>query len=124
MLVTTAEELKAATKRGDLEIIVTGDLADTVKKTKKAKKIGAAGFGILALGLLAAPFTGGASLGAGLAATSALSAGGIAAIIAASGVSIALIYAIHKDYEELSYHKGKLVLRKRASQTGTSNGDL
>ena len=94
--VTTKEELKAAQDQKVTEIIVSGELADKV--------VGA--------GIVAAPVTGGLSMFAasGAAAITGLE---VAAIITASALGIALIIALFKDYEEISFEKGKMTLRKR-----------
>jgi len=78
--VTTKEELKEAQEEKIQEIIVSGDLANKLKKAKQITKLGATGLGVLT-----------AALG------------------------IALIIAVFKDYEEISYENGKMTLRKRQS---------
>lgn len=60
------------------------------------------------------PLTGGLSMFAA-APVAALTGLEIAAIIAAASVGLALIIALFKDYEEVSYDAGKLVLKKRQS---------
>lgn len=114
--VTTKEELKEAQEEKVQEIIVSGDLADKLKKAKQITKLGATGLGILTaalgFGIVAAPVTGGLSMFAA-APVAALTGLEIAAIITASALGIALIIAVFKDYEEISFEKGKMTLRKR-----------
>ncbi len=126
--VTTKEELKKAQEEKVQEIIVSGDLADKLKKAKQITKLGATGLGILTaalgIGIVAAPVTGGLSMFAAAPVTGGLSMFAaapvaaltgleIAAIITASALGIALIIAVFKDYEEISFEKGKMTLKKR-----------
>lgn len=111
--VKTKEELKRAQEDNYDEIIVDGKLANDLKKSKKI----ALASGVVLVGITAAiglmPITGGLSMAA--AATAATLTGiEIAAIIAAASIGLALIIAVFKDYEEISYNDGELVLRKKA----------
>lgn len=115
--VTTREELKNAQENGVEEIIIKGELANKLKKAKAITKLGAVGLGVLtaALGasVVAAPVTGGLSLIA--AAPVALLTGlEIAAIIIAAAIGVGLIIALFKEYEEIEFSNGKLVLRKKS----------
>jgi len=116
MTVTTKEELKKAQEQKVDEIIVSGDLADKLKKAKKITKLGAVGLAALTaavgVSVATAPVTGGLSMiaASGAAAVTGLE---IAAIITASALGIALIIALFKDYEEISFENGKMTLRKR-----------
>ena len=116
IIVTTKEELKAAQDQKVNEIIVSGELANKLKKAKQITKLGAAGLGILTaalgFGIVAAPVTGGLSMFAA-APVAALTGLEITAIITASALGIALIIALFKDYEEISFENGKMTLRKR-----------
>ena len=118
IIVTTKEELKKAQEEKVENIIVSGDLADKLKKAKQITKLGATGLGILTaalgVGIVAAPITGGISMFAA-APVAALTGLEIAAIITASALGIALIIALFKDYEEISFEKGKMTLRKKQS---------
>ncbi|MDD2744208.1 MAG: hypothetical protein PHV02_18250 [Rhodocyclaceae bacterium] len=118
--VRTKEELKQAQLAGFSEIIVVGELAGKLKKAKKIAALGGAALAVLTVSLgaatVAAPVTGGLSFVAAAATAApvaALTGVEIAAIIAASAVGIALVLAVYKDYEEISYESGKLVLKKR-----------
>lgn len=114
--VTTKDELKEAQEQNVENIIVSGDLANKLKKAKQITKLGATGLGILTaalgVGIVAAPVTGGLSMFAA-APVAALTGLEIAAIITASALGIALIIAVFKDYEEISYENGKMTLRKK-----------
>jgi len=116
VIVTTKEELKKAQEQKVDEIIVNGDLANKLKKAKQITKLGATGLAILTaalgVGIVAAPVTGGLSMFAA-APVAALTGLEIAAIITASALGIALIIAIFKDYEEISFENGKMTLRKK-----------
>lgn len=130
-IVTTKDELKAAQERGDLEIIATGKLADDLKASKKVTKIGAGAAALLTATLgvatLTAPITGGLSYFAA-APVAAMSGFEVAAIILAASLGLALLIALFKDYEEISFTPGdgnglsKLVLRKK-QQKSNANGE-
>lgn len=60
------------------------------------------------------PFTGGISA-VGLVPIAAMTGLEIAAIIAAASLGLALIIAIFKEYEEIEYGNGRLVLKKKRS---------
>lgn len=115
-IVTTKQELEAAKERGDEEIIVNGELADKLKKAKRITTVGTGALSVLVASMgvatVAAPATGGLSFFAA-APAAALTGIEIAAIIAASAVGLALLIAVFKDYEEISYSNGRLVLKKR-----------
>lgn len=119
--VSTLAELKKAEKDQANEIIVEGELAQKLYKVRKLKKI-TKGIGLLGLTVLAvalgaatisAPVTGGLSY---YAVTSAVTLTGaeISMIILASSLGIALIMAIHKDYDEIDYSEGHLHLKRKA----------
>ena len=125
--VTTEKELKKATDEKIEKIIVKGELATAVQKQYKKKKAGKKmmiGSGIVAgVLLLAAPFTGGATL-PGVAAAVAETGTGAAvgatatAIEVAAGVGFvsgALLVAIAKDYdiEMVGSDGSAIILKKR-----------
>lgn len=112
--VTTKEELDTARKSGVAEIVVRGALADKLKRGKKIALAGSITIAALAAALAATPMTGGLSFLAA-APVAALTGFEIAAIIAAASIGLALIIALFKDYEEISYENGKLVLKKKSS---------
>jgi len=113
--VSTKSELESAKNSGYKEIIVVGELAGQLKKGKSIAMAGVATIGVLVAALAAMPFTGGLSV-VGVAPVAALTGLEIAGIIAAATVGIALIVAVFRDYEEISYEDGKLVLRRRRSE--------
>lgn len=111
--VTTKKELESAKENRYEEIIVSGKLADNLKKSKKVALAGATTLCVLAAALAAIPFTGGLSVFAA-APVAALTGIEIVAIIGAASVGLALVIAVFKDYEEVSYDNGKLVLKKKS----------
>jgi len=119
-VVTTKQELEAAKERGDVEIIVEGELVDKLKKAKKVTMVGAGTLAALTAALAAAavtaPITGGLSLVAA-APIAAWSGVDVAVVILASSIGLTLLNAIFKDYEEISSN-GRLVLRKRQGNSG------
>ena len=91
--VTTEKELKKAIQEKYDKIIVEGDLAKKVIQAEKIKKLSPAAMGILTTccaaavgGTVAAPFTGGASLG--------VSAVALAPAVVATGLSIPVLTII------------------------------
>ena len=123
--VTTEKELKKATDEKIEKIIVKGELATAVQKQYKKKKAGKKmmiGSGIVAGALLlAAPFTGGATLPGAIAAAAGTETGaaaGATAVYLAAGagfVSGALLVAIAKDYdiEMVGSDGSAIILKKR-----------
>lgn len=115
-VVKTKEELEKAKKSGATTIIVRGELADKLKKSKKVAKLSTAGIAALtaALGVatVTAPVTGGVSylVAAPVAALTGLE---IATIIAATSLGVGFIIALFIGYEEIDYSKGSLKLRKK-----------
>lgn len=100
------EELKRALEAKEYEIIIKGELAKKIRQRAKIKKI-AIGTGLASI--VAAPFTGGISLGVG---ATALSGGTIIAIIGIlCGFSLALI-GLLKDYNVEFLPNGALRLTK------------
>lgn len=114
IIVATKKELESAKEKRYEEIIVTGKLADDLKKSKKIALAGTVTLGVLAAALASIPFTGGSSFVVGVMPVAAITGFEIAAIIAATSVGLALLIAIFKDYEEISYGNGKLVLKKKS----------
>lgn len=114
--VTTKSELEKAKSDGEIEIIVKGELADKLKKSKKIAMLSASALAILTIALgsatVTAPVTGGMSFFVA-APVAALTGVEIVAIITASAIGISFIVALFKEYEEIEYSKGNLVLRKR-----------
>lgn len=107
--VTTKEQLKKAKEDKVDVIVVEGELAENLKRSKKVAIAAAGVSGVALTGLIAAiaaaPATGGTSflLYAGAAGTSAATFTGIeiASIILAGSIGITLLVGIFKDYEEI-----------------------
>ena len=118
--VRTKQELDAAMKLGVQEIVVEGELAKHVKDGQRVGKIGAATLAVLGAAIAALPF-GGISL-AIAAPIAALTGLEIALIIAVVFVGLALLIAIWKEYEEISFGycdgEWRLVLRKKQAAGG------
>jgi hypothetical protein len=116
--VRTKSELEKAKENGAEEIIVKGELADKLKKSKKVAMLSGVGLAALtaALGVatVTAPVTGGLSYFA-VAPVAVLTGLEIAAIITAASLGLGLIIALFLGYEEVSYSKGSLTLRKKQS---------
>lgn len=110
--VHTKSELENAKDEKYEEIIVEGTLADNLKTGKKVTYVGGVTLALLTAALAAAPFTGGLSFFAA-APIAMLTGMEIAVIIAVTAVGLALILAIFKDYEEIEYSEGRLILRKK-----------
>lgn len=124
--VTTPEELKKAIKEKRDKIIVTGKLANKVKKAERMKKlspvvlsmiaaIGAAG----TAGMVAAPVTGGTSLAftAALTATlppvAAASGLSIPVLIIISIVGVATLSILFDEYTHIEIEHGKVVFERK-----------
>lgn len=116
--VKTKNELKSAMDIGYSEIVVEGKLADDLKKGKKIAYCSAATLAVLGAAIVAIPatmpLTGGFSALAA-APVAALTGLEISAIIVAISIGVTLIVAVFKDYEEISYQDGQLVLKKTKS---------
>lgn len=118
--VSKKEELEEAKNKGYEKIIIKGELADKLHKTKKITTLSKTSLaliiGVIGAGVALTPFSGGTSLAiSGITATGVgITTGvGATAIILAASLGIALILAIYKDYEEISYKDKELILRKK-----------
>lgn len=114
--VYTKEELAQAKDAGEEIIVLHGELAENIRKTKKIVKISGVALAALTAAVGLIPVTGGISAFAavGVAALTGLE---IATIIAVSCVGLSLILAIHNGYEEVSYKNGELTLKKKSKAT-------
>ncbi len=114
VLVRTKSELEAARKNKASLIIIEGELAGKVKKSKKITYAGAGTITLIAAAVAAAPVTGGLSMLAA-APVAALTGFEIAAIVAVCFVGVGLIVALFKDYEEIEFdgRKARMVLKRR-----------
>ncbi|WP_027710206.1 hypothetical protein [Zooshikella ganghwensis] len=113
IVVTNKSELEKAKEKGEELIVVKGDLANNLKKSKKIALAGTTSIAGLTVALAAAPFTGGLSSFAAVPVT-VLTGLEIAAVIAATSVGLVLLIAVFKDYEEISYKNGELTLRRKS----------
>jgi len=104
-IVKTKEELKLLKENNTESFVVVGELAKKLNRASKIKKLSKTAVTALAVtagaGVVAAPFTGGTSLGfsalsGGTAAAVGLSPGIIYAAIATGG--ILFTYALYKEY--------------------------
>lgn len=117
VIVRTKSELDVARKSKASFIVIEGELA---AKVKKSKRIAYASAGTIAVitaaiaAIAATPITGGLSMLA-LAPTAALTGFETAAIIAACFVGLGLLIALFKDYEEIEFDGSKLrmVLKRK-----------
>jgi len=112
VIVTTKDQLEKAKQEKVPEIIVVGDLADSLKRSQQITKLSAIGLAVLAASIATIPISGGLSsiAAAPIAAYTGLE---IAAIIAAVSLGVALILAIFKEYDVIEYESGKLILRRK-----------
>lgn len=120
VVVTTRDELAAATKRREPTILVQGKLADDLRKVRKLRRLGIGG--LIALGGLIGltPFTGGLSAALGFSTAAALTGMEISLIIVAACIGISLLIAIFRDYEEVEAEaspKGLRLKLKRPRKT-------
>jgi len=94
-----------------------GKLADKLKMIKKVARFSAASLatlvGITGVATLSAPETGGLSIIASAPVIAGWSGLEVSAVIIAASLGLSLVIAISKNYEEISYEKGQLVLRKK-----------
>lgn len=102
VVVRTKSELDAARKNKSSMIIIEGELASKVKKSKKIAYAGAGTLATIGAAIAVAPMSGGLSMFAATG-VAALTGFEIAAIIAACALGIGLIVALFKDYEEIEF---------------------
>lgn len=112
VVVTNKSELEKAKDKGEVLIIVKGELANDLKKAKKIALASSATIGVIAAAIAAIPFTSGLSAVAA-APVAVLTGMEVAAIITAASLGLALLIAVFKDYEEISFKEGELTLRKK-----------
>ena len=120
IIVYKKEELEQAKNKGYEKIIIKGELADKLYKVKKITTLSMASLaliiGAIGAGVALSPFSGGTSLLVTATAVGTTTGVGAAAIILAASLGIALILAIYRDYEEISYKDGELILRKKQTK--------
>lgn len=115
--VKTKDELQQAKNEAYEKIIVIGDLADKLKRAKKITKLSTTALGILTallgVAIVATPQIEGISYFAVMAPIAAVSGLKIAVIAAAVFIGIGFIIAIFKEYKEISFKKGEIILAKK-----------
>lgn len=115
--VSTKEALKKAQQNGTANIIITGELANKIHRSRKIGQLSKIKLAILTAAVgaatVSAPMSGGTSYAA-LVPVAALTGVEIAMIIFAVFMGIGLIIALSKDYDEIEFGKDRLVLRKKA----------
>ncbi len=116
VIVTTKSELEVARKNKASVIIIEGELAGKVKKSKKIAYASGGTITLIGAAVVAAPVTGGLSMFAA-APVAALTGFEIAAIIAVCFVGVGLLVALFKDYEEVEFDgsRSRLVLKRKQS---------
>lgn len=97
--VTTKEELQKAKDLKYEEIIIVGEIANQLEKSKKIAKMGKIGLAVLSASLAGIPFTGGSSAVVGFAAVSATTGLSVVAIAAAVYLGITLIVGLLGEYD-------------------------
>ena len=119
--VKTKEELKKAKNDGVDVILVTGKLAEDLIKARKLTTLGKVTLGILtagiAAGMVAAPLTGGISVGISVAAAAPLAAAtgiGVPTIIFASSIGVGFLLALYKDYDlKIDFRRPSIEMHRR-----------
>lgn len=94
MIVTTREELEEAVEAGEDEIVVEGELAEKLYKTKKLTTIGGVALAAIIGAVGLAPVTSGISVTL-VTPVAVMSGVEIAIIISAAAIGIGLILAIY-----------------------------
>lgn len=113
-MITTEKELKKALEANQKQIVVGGELAQKIiKRTKRKKTIKRTAIAAGILGVLAAPFTAGTSLGASAMALTAGSLTISAAELALICGTAALLFTKGSFDVEVDEKNGKVVIRKR-----------
>lgn len=120
IIVRTKTELDAARKNKAELIIIEGDLAGRVRKSKKIAYAGTGTVAVISASVVASlatsPVTGGASLSF-LAPVAALTGFEITAIAAVCFLGVGLIVALFKEYDEIEFDAKnmRLVLKRKQS---------
>ncbi|MCB8832189.1 hypothetical protein LJD42_10865 [Escherichia coli] len=108
--VRSKDELEKAQKSKAEIIIIEGELANKIKKTKAVTKVSGVVIAAMIATCATIPLTGGGSVLV-VSSLAALSGLDIAVIIAAASIGIALIIAVFRDYEEIEFSNGKMILK-------------
>lgn len=108
--VRSKDELEKAQNSKAEIIIIEGELANKIKKTKAVTKVSGVVIAAMIATCATIPLTGGGSVLV-VSSLAALSGLDIAVIIAAASIGIALIIAVFRDYEEIEFSNGKMILK-------------
>ncbi|HFV8339274.1 TPA: hypothetical protein ACIABX_002342 [Escherichia coli] len=108
--VRSKDELETAQNSKAEIIIIEGELANKIKKTKAVTKVSGVVIAAMIATCATIPLTGGGSVLV-VSSLAALSGLDIAVIIAAASIGIALIIAVFRDYEEIEFSNGKMILK-------------
>lgn len=111
MIVSTKEQLLLAQKNKVAEIIIEGELAKKIHNGRKLMKVGKWSLGILAAGLVAAPFTGGTTAVAGFTAAAATAGVEVTLMTSILVLGVAFLFSLFKDYDEIDFDLSKLRLK-------------
>ncbi|CDH07630.1 conserved hypothetical protein [Xenorhabdus bovienii str. oregonense] len=120
VIVTTKEELKKAKDNRIETIIVQGALADNLQRTKKITYLSAGAIAALMGAIALIPATGGLSTMFAIAPIAALTGLDIGLIIIAISISVGLLVAIYKEYDEIEVEAGYLKLRLKRKKISSS----
>lgn len=108
--VRSKDELEKAQNSKAEIIIIEEELANEIKKTKAVTKVSGVVIATMIATFATIPLTGGGSVLV-VSSLAALSGLDIAVIIAAASIGIALIIAVFRDYEEIEFSNGKMILK-------------
>lgn len=119
--IRTKAELRRATRRGDDEIIVVGNLADELYEARNIRNLSRGALQVLtaaiSVGTIAALPTGGLSLGLSSVALAPIvikTGLSVEAILLIGAVGLSMIIALSTDYDwEYDFSKKRLALKKR-----------
>ena len=115
VMVKTKAELEKAMKNKEKEIIVVGELAEKIHRSKKITKLGPIALAALTAAIAAIPLTGGVSAALGITTAAALTGMEIATIAGGVFVGVYLLIALYKDYDEIEVNMSdkSIKLRKK-----------
>jgi len=116
MIVTTKEQLVLAQKNKAPEILIEGELAKKIHNGRKLVKIGKWSLLPLAAGLVAAPFTGGTTAVAGIAAAAATAGVEVTLMASILVLGVGFLFAVFKDYDEVEFDLAKLSLKLKRNK--------
>jgi hypothetical protein len=102
MTVKTRDNLESVKDKGVNDITVEGELASKLKTSQRIAQLSAASIAVLISIVGLSPFTGGLSF-VRLAPFVAFTGLEISAILIAASIGLALIIAVFRGYEEISY---------------------